>query len=122
MIQTIALISLSLFAAGLVFNLPNLWSQVRLVRGKARAVSIAWALMFIALGVFFGREESVLGIGSMDRSAWFQIACVIPSALILTVLTLNSAVMRNLGRWPIALLAIYGLLGVLSSIYSPASA
>ena len=122
MIQILIIVSLSVFAIGLAINTPRAWAAGRSVHGMARWVTLAWALMFIALGVFFGREGTVLDIGSMDRSAWFQVVCVGLAGIILLVLAFNRRVIGNMWRLPIALLATYGALGMLSSTYSPAPA
>ncbi len=122
MIQILVIVSLSWFAIGLAINTPRAWAAGRSVHGMARWVTLAWALMFVALGLFFGREGKVLGIGSMDSSAWFQVVCVGLAGTILFVLAFNRRVIGNLWRLPIALLFIYGLLGVFSATYSPAPA
>lgn len=122
MIDTTIFVSLFLFGIGLMINMPRAWAFIRSVRGRARWAALAWALMFVALGVFFGREDNVLGIGSMDRSAWFQVVCIGLAGAILLVLAFDQRVIANLWRLPIVLLATYGALGIFSAAYSPAPA
>jgi len=111
---------LPMVAVGILLNVAKVRAVLRALSRSAQSVILAWSLMFVGLGVFFGRSTYVLGVQSMDQSAWFQIACFGMAGLVLLAVSLDQRVFTAMARLPLLLLAGYGLLGVLSATYSPA--
>ena len=73
MIQILVTVSLSLFAIGLAINTPRVWAAGWFVHGMARWVTLAWTLMFVALGLFFEciGEGSGAGVDAESKNVDF---------------------------------------------------
>lgn len=80
--------------------------------------------MFFGLAVFSVRSSIVASVGDMDSSAINQVTMFGVAFIILTGLALgrSGGVAHNISRTPILMMAIYGVLGIISAVYSPAPA
>ncbi len=122
MLDALVKIAFCTYIFAIMVNIKGFLRVVRQLSGEQKLLCIAWTFLFVGLGVFFLRKSNVTGVGAMDASAWYQIACVALGSLIVFVLAVRKNAIIYIAQAPVFFLFIYGLLAVISASYSPTPA
>ncbi len=110
------------YVLALLVNIKAILRIARRLPGEQKSLCIAWTFLFVGLGVFFLRTSNVTGVGAMDASAWYQVACVALGSLIVFILAIRKNTITHIAHAPVFLLFVYALLAVISASYSPTPA
>lgn len=111
-----------LFGSALLFNAPRFFRKIGRTSGPLRWLAMVWMLMFFGLAMFGVRSTIVASVGDVDSAAINQLIMFGIASAILLGLALGRLGMGNLSRMPVLMMAIYGVLGIVSAAYSPAPA
>ncbi len=107
-------ISIACLIFGVLLNFRYVLSLRRNVPRNARWTAAVWLIMLVGLGQWFGRTSSAVGVTSIDRSAYLQIASIAIAAFTILLVYHKSFRINNF-RAPLLFLFIYGLAGLLTS-------
>ena len=107
-------VAIILFLLGVLVNFRSLVMLPGVVPKKSRWPIFVWIVMLVGLGQWFKRETYVDGVMSVDTSASIQIGSIVIAGLVLLIFAGSAYQSKNL-KYPLLLLLLYGLEGLLTS-------
>ena len=120
MIKLLLIIGLIPYSLAFVMYMPHFIKEFSYVKGQLFWFSLASTCLFIGQGQMFSHETYMSNTSVYDVGMIYQISWMVSGGIILTVLLARNGYSQNAERLPIIMLAIYGILGVITSVYSPA--
>ncbi|KAA1188941.1 O-antigen ligase family protein [Pseudohalioglobus sediminis] len=120
LIHTVSALGLAGFFFGFIFRARFVFKKIATLPAPFVATGFAWSLVFFGLGVYFTRRANVTSVGSMDASGIFQLVCIGFAGFLLLAVLLSERSLKFPRSNSVMFLAMYGLLGVASAVYSPA--